>query len=116
MPAANILHLGVKELRSLARDPLMLVLIVYAFTASVYTAATAMPETLNKAAIAIVDEDRPPLSARLTAAFYPPYSLPPVLTTSSEMDARMAVRLDTFGLDITTNLQRDLLAARTPPV
>src|SRR3546814_6747044 len=89
MPAANILHLGVKELRSLARDPLMLVLIVYAFTASVYTAATAMPETLNKAAIAIVDEDRSPLSARITDAFYPPYFLPPVMITSSEMDARM---------------------------
>ena len=36
--------LGVKELWSLWRDPMMLVLIVYTFTASVYTAATAMPE------------------------------------------------------------------------
>jgi len=43
MRPANILHLGVKELRSLVRDPIMLVLIVYAFTLSVYTAATAMP-------------------------------------------------------------------------
>src|SRR3546814_11851013 len=98
MPAANILHLGVKELRSLARDPLMLVLIVYAFTASVYTAATAMPETLNKAAIAIVDEDRSPLSARITDAFYPPYFLQPVLITSSELDARMDACLATFEI------------------
>ncbi len=52
---ANILHLGIKELRSLMRDPIMLVLIVYAFTLSVYTAATAMPETLARAPIAIVD-------------------------------------------------------------
>ena len=29
---ANILHLGVKELRSLLRDPMMLVLIAYSFT------------------------------------------------------------------------------------
>ena len=72
MRLANILHLGVKELRSLARDPIMLVLIVYAFTVSIYTAATAMPETLNKAPIAIVDEDRSPLSARIVDAFYPP--------------------------------------------
>ena len=54
MRLANICHLGVKELRSLVRDPIMLVLIVYAFTVSVYTAATAMPETLNKAPIAVV--------------------------------------------------------------
>ena len=32
MRGKNILHLGVKELWSLARDPIMLVLIVYAFT------------------------------------------------------------------------------------
>ena len=43
MQWANILHLGVKELRSLSRDPIMLFLIVYAFTFAIYTAATAMP-------------------------------------------------------------------------
>ena len=32
MRAGNILHLGVKELWSLARDPIMLVLIAFAFT------------------------------------------------------------------------------------
>jgi ABC-2 type transport system permease protein len=98
--ATNILHLGVKELRSLARDPIMLVLIVYAFTFSVYTAATAMPESLNKAPIAIVDEDRSPLSGRIASAFYPPYFVPPKFITQSEMDARMDAGLDTFALNI----------------
>jgi len=69
MRAANIFHLGIKELRSLWRDPIMLVLIVYAFTLSIYTRSTAIPETLNKAPIAIVDEDRSPLSARIASAF-----------------------------------------------
>ena len=32
MRPANIAHLGVKELRSLGRDPVLLVLILYAFT------------------------------------------------------------------------------------
>ncbi|HEX6119619.1 MAG TPA: ABC transporter permease [Dongiaceae bacterium] len=116
MRAANILHLGVKELRSLARDPMMLVLIVYAFTFSVYTAATAMPETLNRAAIGIVDEDRSPLSARIADAFYPPYFVPPVMITQAEMDARMDSGLDTFALDIPPEFQRDLLAGRTPTI
>ena len=70
MRLANICHLGVKELRSLVRDPIMLVLIVYAFTVSVYTAATAMPETLNKAPIAVVNEDRSPLSWRIVSALF----------------------------------------------
>ena len=62
---ANIYRLGVKELWSLWRDPMMILLIVYVFTAAVYTAATAMPETLHKAPIAIVDEDDSPLSPEL---------------------------------------------------
>ena len=54
MRAANILHLGVKELRSLARDPMLLVLIAYSFTVSIYAAATAAPESLTRAAQAIL--------------------------------------------------------------
>lgn len=116
MRAANIFHLGIKELRSLLRDPIMLVLIVYAFTLSIYTRATAIPETLNKAPIAIVDEDRSPLSARIISAFYPPYFLPPELITQAEMDARMDAGLDTFALVIPPEFQRDLLAARRPAI
>ena len=37
---ANIWRLGIKELWSLVRDPMMLVLIVYTFTVSIYVAAT----------------------------------------------------------------------------
>jgi ABC-2 type transport system permease protein len=116
MRAANILHLGVKELWGLVRDPLMLVLIVFAFTVQVYTGATAAPETLNKAPIAIVDEDQSPLSARIIGAFYPPYFLPPILITPAEMEARMNAGLDTFALNIPPNFQRDVLAGRSPVI
>lgn len=110
----NILNLGVKELRSLARDPVMLVLIVWAFTFAIYTAATAMPETLSKASIAVVDEDRSQLSQRIVDAFYPPYFVPPSLITHAEMDARMDAGLDTFALYIPSGFQRDVLAGRAP--
>ncbi|MBW6496408.1 MAG: hypothetical protein K0B16_18000, partial [Burkholderiaceae bacterium] len=96
----NIAHLGLKELRSLLRDPIMLVLIVYAFSLSIYTAATAMPETLHKAPIAVIDEDRSQLSERIVDALRPPYFLPPALITQAEMDARMDAGLDTFALYI----------------
>ncbi|MFY9329457.1 MAG: hypothetical protein WAO76_15785, partial [Georgfuchsia sp.] len=69
----NIFYLGVKELRSLGRDTLMLVLILFSFTGLVYLTATGMPESLHKAPIAIVDEDRSPLSSRIINAFYPPH-------------------------------------------
>src|SRR5690606_24455613 len=73
MRLANIGNLGIKELRSLVRDPVMLVLIAYSFTIAIYAAATVMPETLQKAPIAIVDEDRSPLSRRIVDGFALPY-------------------------------------------
>jgi ABC-2 type transport system permease protein len=114
MRRANILHLAVKELRSLLRDPMLLFLIVWAFTVAIYTAATAMPESLHKAPIAIVDEDRSPLSMRIADAFYLPYFLPPVPITTAEMDARMDAGLDTFALHIPADFQRHLLAGDAP--
>lgn len=116
MRMTNVFHLGVKELRSLGRDPIMLVLILYAFTVGVYTAATAMPESLNKAPIAIVNEDRSPLSWRIVSAFYPPHFTPPELIGQAEMDARLDAGLATFALDIPPNFQRDLLAGRRPTI
>ncbi|BBK37783.1 membrane protein [Allostella sp. ATCC 35155] len=116
MRPAHILHLGIKELRGLWRDPALLILIVYAFTLSVYTAAHAIPETLNRAPIAIVDEDRSPLSQRIVGAFQPPYFAPPRLIGQAEMDRRMDAGLDTFALDIPPGFQRDVLAGRTPVI
>lgn len=116
MRISNIFQLGVKELRGLARDPMLLLLIVYAFTLAIYTAAKAMPENLNNAAIAVVDEDQSPVSGRITTAFYPPYFVPPKLISSHEMDKRMDSGLDTFALNIPPNFQRDLLAGRSPTI
>ena len=113
MRLANVFHLGVKELRSLWRDPMMLALMVYAFTVSVYVSATAMPESLNRAPIAIVDEDRSQLSARIADAFQPPYFLPPRFISLQEMDARMDAGLDTFALVIPPGFERDVLAGKS---
>ncbi|MCY1199807.1 MAG: ABC transporter permease [Achromobacter veterisilvae] len=109
---ANIYRLGVKELWSLARDPMMLILIFVSFTLMIYTAATAVPETLHNAPIAVVDEDVSPLSARIVSAFYPPHFTPPDLITSAEADAGMDAGRYTFSVGIPPNFQRDVLAGR----
>lgn len=116
MAISNILHLGIKELRSLWRDPVLMIFIVYAFSLSVYTAATAMIDSLNNAPIAIVDDDRSPLSMRIVDAFYPPYFKPPVMIEQHEVDARMDMGVDTFALHIPSNFQRDLLAGHQPAI
>ncbi len=111
---ANILNLGIKELRSLWRDRMLLIFIAYAFTLAIYAAATAMPETLNKTSVAIVDEDGSPLSARIADSLLPPYFLPPVMIGREAMDRRMDLGEDVFALDIPVDFQRDLLAGRRP--
>ena len=108
----NIWRLGIKELWSLWRDPVMLILIVYTFTVSVYTAASAMPETLHHAPIAIVDEDQSPLSARIASAFYPPHFVPPQMLTVQDIDPGMDAGTFTFALTIPPGFQRDVLAGR----
>ncbi len=114
MLSSNVVQLGIKELRGLLRDPVMLVLIVFAFTVSVYTSATSAPETLNRAPIAVVDEDQSTLSSRIVGAFYAPYFTKPQLISIGEMDRRMDEGIDTFALDIPPNFQRDLLAGKSP--
>ncbi len=112
MHAKNVLNLGVKEFWSLARDPMMLILIGYAFTASIYSTASALPDSLHNAPIAIVDEDQSALSQRIVHAFQPPLFVPPKLVSQGEMDAG----LDTFALNIPPNFQQDVLAGRSPRI
>jgi len=116
MHTKNIFHLGIKEFWSLARDPMMLLLIVYAFTVSIYSTASALPDSLHKAPIAIVDEDQSALSQRIVNAFQPPLFVTPKLVSRDEMDARMDAGLDTFALDIPPNFQQDVLAGRSPRI
>ncbi len=112
----NIFHLGVKELRSLGRDTLMLVLILFSFTGQVYLTATGLPESLHKAPIAFVDEDRSPLSSRIVNAFYPPHFLAPAIIDQYATDPSMDMGLYTFVLDIPPDFQRDVLAGRQPTI
>jgi len=113
---ANIYHLGIKELWSLLRDPIMIALIAYTFTLDVYTASTAIPESLHMAPIAIVDEDQSPLSARVASAFYPPHFVRPAMITLSEVDQGLNDGSYTFVLNIPPDFQRDVLAGRSPAV
>jgi len=112
----NIFHLGIKEFRSLYRDPAMLILIAWSFSLGIYVAAHAQPETLQRAPVAIVDEDRSQLSMNIIDSIYPPYFNAPTITTQQNADAGMNAGRYTFSVDIPPNFQRDVLAGRSPAV
>jgi ABC-2 type transport system permease protein len=111
---ATIYRLGIKEWWSLARDPIMLVFIVHTFTLAIYVSATAMPETLHKAPIAIVDEDGSPLAGRIAAAFTRPRFNSPLMIPLAAVDPGLDAGDYTFVLDIPPDFQRDVLAGRSP--
>lgn len=111
-----ILRLGIKEIFSLARDPVLMGLVIYAFGLGVYTAADGLQVELRDAAIAIVDEDDSALSHRLRGAFLPPYFKPPAIIDISQVDHVMDEGLYTFVVDIPMNFEEDVQRGRTPEV
>ena len=112
----NVFRLGIKELYSLRRDVVMLSLIAFTFTVSVYSAATGISHDLNNSAIAFVDEDRSQLSLRLREAFLPPYFREPELIAYRDIDPGMDTGAYTFVLVIPSGFEADVLAGRRPAV
>ena len=111
---SNIFHLGIKELRSLYRDPVLSVFILLAFTVLIFVAGKGASLELNNAPIAIVDEDRSPLSLRLINSLYPPYFKTPEIINFSDIDQVLDKGRYTFVMVIPTNFHRDTLAAKQP--
>ena len=112
----NIYHLGVKEIRGLFRDWLMVGLIVYSFTYAIVVASRAQPDSLNKASIAIVDDDQSQLTKRLADAFIPPMFLPPKFITQSEIDPGMDHGEFTFVVVFPVSFQRDVMSGKEPEI
>jgi ABC-2 type transport system permease protein len=111
-----VVHLGIKELRSVWHDKVLLLFMIWAFSFGIYSAATSVSRELHHAPIAVVDEDRSALSQRITSAFYRPYFLPPVPIEPGEVDRGLDAGRYTFVLDIPPNFQRDVQAGRQPDV
>jgi ABC-2 type transport system permease protein len=112
----NIYRLGVKELFSLRRDSVLLALVVWAFSFSIYTAATGMSHDLRNGSIAIVDEDRSQLSGRIWQAFLQPYFKEPKLISFQEIDPAMDSGRYTFVVVIPDDFQADVVAGRKPTI
>jgi ABC-2 type transport system permease protein len=110
----SIYWLGLKELYSLGRDTALVLLIAYAFSYAVYGPAKGARMELRDASVAIVDEDRSALSARIRDALRPPYFKDPVYIDASQIDRVMDAGRFTFVLDIPPRFQADVEAGRRP--
>ena len=116
MKTKTVFQLSIKELWSLWRDPAMLILIVYVFTLNIYTAATAVPETLHNAPIAFVDHDQSQLSRRVIDAFVPPYFLTPEIIEHHQVNKALDTGLFTFIVTIPPNFEKEASKGLTPDI
>lgn len=113
---ANVYHLGLKELSSLAADVILVVFTVYWFTFMVYSEATGVEIEVRNTNIAVVDGDRSALSRRLRDALRPPQFKPVVLIDRATLDAEMDRGRFSFVLDIPPRFEADILRGRRPSV
>ncbi|MDP3340835.1 ABC transporter permease [Frigidibacter sp.] len=105
----NIAALTVKELRALARDRIMLSLILYVFTAAVWMVSDAASTEVRNLSVGIVDEDQSQLSARITDAVQQPMFAAPVALTPAEAAQGQKAGDYVLVLSIPPGLERDLL-------
>jgi ABC-2 type transport system permease protein len=113
-PLRHIIRLGIKELLSLSRDPVLLFLIVYAFTFSVYTPAKKAVMDVINASVAVVDEDHSSVSRQIRDALLPPLFLPAAEIPFSQINRAMNEGEYTFIVDIPPKFQHDLTKNHTP--
>lgn len=109
---SNIFWLGLKELRSLQRDRVLVVFLIYSFSFAIYTQARGTSSDVNNASIGIVDEDRSALSSRLANAFLEPQFQEPVLINADQIDSAMDASRFMFVLDVPPNFERNVIQER----
>lgn len=104
---ATIFWLGTKELRSLSKDVMMILFIVYSFGFSIYTQGVGGGETVNNAAIAFVDEDQSRLSRAIAEQFSPPYFQTIDTISAADIDRAMDEGDYTFIVVVPPGFEKD---------
>src|SRR5262245_29463752 len=115
----NLWHtfqLGLKELISLARDPVLLFLIAYTFTFSIYTPSKSAVMDVVNASIAIVNEDDSEVARLIRDAMLPPLFLPAAEISFDDINPAMDKGKYTFVVDVPPRFQADLARDAKPTV
>src|SRR5215510_3061850 len=113
---ANIYRLMIKELRSIRSDPIMLALVAYSFTITIYAVASGASTEATTLSVGIVDEDQSDLSRRIADRLTPPTFKPAVEIAATEIDASMNSERFIFVIEIPPKFQSDILEGRQPSV
>src|SRR5262252_499773 len=109
-------QLGLKELISLWRDAVLLFLIAYTFTFSIYTPSKSAVMDVVNASIAIVNEDDSTAARAIRDAMLPPLFLPAAEISFGDINRAMDTGKYTFVVSVPPEFQADLARDAKPTV
>ena len=112
----NVAYLSAKEFRSLFTDPVLIILIIYMFSAALITIANMPTTEVKNVVVAIVDNDHSILSHRLQNSLAPPNFKQVDEIKYADIDRAMDMGEYTFVLDIPPNYERDILKGQAPKI
>ena len=112
----HIFQLGLKEMLSLARDPVLLFLIAYAFTFSVYTPSKSAVMDVVNASVAIVNEDNSQAARTIRESMLKPLFLPAQEIAFDDINRAMDTGKYTFVISLPPRFQNDLARDAKPEV
>lgn len=108
----NILYLAWKELISLWRELILLLLVIYSFGPGLYTESSGSGEAINNTPVTFVDEDQTALSRAMRTALYPPYFLEPDEANAAEADSMLDWGETTFVVAVPKGFEAELRSGR----
>jgi ABC-2 type transport system permease protein len=113
---SNIYRLGIKELYSVRSDPVLVILLLWAFTFAIYEVAQNAKMEVVGASVAILDDDRSELSRRIAAALLPPYFKPAANIEGRQVDKVLDTGEFIFVLNIPPQFEADILTGIAPEI
>ena len=111
----NIYFLTLKELRVLLGDRVLVGLIIFMFTAMLFSSAENSTGVRN-APVGYIDRDQSTLSRQIIAGLLPPYFRMPEPVESAAAEVAMDKGDYVFILEFPPHFERDVLAGRQPAV
>jgi ABC-2 type transport system permease protein len=113
----RIIAMTVKELKQLVRDPVLLLIIVYFFTADVYLAGSGINLSLKNASVMVMDHDHSAASRELVYRFRQPYfDFKGEIAGQKKAEDWLNKGQVLAVLDIPEHFQRSLLAGKPTAV
>ena len=113
----RIIAMTVKELKQLKRDPVLLLIIAYFFTADVYMAGSGINMNLRNASVMVIDHDHSAASRELVYRFHQPYfDFKGEISGKNEAENLLNKGQILAVLDIPENFQRHLLQGKQTAV